>query len=154
MFKEMRRNDRQLTMPETFDILNNGEYGILSTMGSGGYPYGVPLDYVYFNDSVYFHCAVEGRLLDVLQANNHVSFCVVGRTELQPANFSTKYKSIILFGTVYEVSSSEKQEVLLAIIHKFSPEHLEAGKEYIEKAQDRTKVFKIKIEQITGKGKK
>lgn len=47
MFYEMRRKDRLLTEKEAREILSEGEYGVLSTMGENGYPYGVPVNYVY-----------------------------------------------------------------------------------------------------------
>lgn len=59
MFYEMRRKDRLLTEKEAKEILSEGEYGVLSTIGEDGYPYGVPVNYVYLNDSIYFHCAAD-----------------------------------------------------------------------------------------------
>ena len=59
MKREMRRKDRLLTEKEAREILSEGEYGVLSTMGENGYPYGVPVNYVYLNDNIYFHCAAD-----------------------------------------------------------------------------------------------
>lgn len=42
----------------------------------------------------------------------------------------------------------------MTLLHRFSSEYLEAGKKYMEKAWDQTKLFKIEIEHMTGKGKK
>ena len=46
------------------------------------YAYTVPLNFVLLGDSLYFHCATEGRKLDVLAANPAVSACIVGRADL------------------------------------------------------------------------
>ena len=43
MNEKMRRKDRETTEERAYEILKNGEYGILSTIGEDGYPYGVPL---------------------------------------------------------------------------------------------------------------
>ena len=43
MFEAMRRKERQITGEETEEILKNGEYGIFSSVGEDGYPYGVPV---------------------------------------------------------------------------------------------------------------
>ncbi|GAA0729497.1 pyridoxamine 5'-phosphate oxidase family protein [Clostridium malenominatum] len=154
MFKEVRRQDRILEEKDAMEILKNGEYGVLSMVGENGYGYGVPMSYTLVDNSIYFHCAVEGFKLDSIQKNNNVSFCVVGKTQLLPEKFSTKYESSLVFGKAYEVIEEEKEKALLSIIEKYSPEYLEAGAEYIKKAAHRTKVIKIVIEKVTGKTRK
>ncbi len=154
MFREMRRKEKQLLMEETMEVLNKGEYGVLSTVGADNYPYGVPVNYVYHNESIYFHCATVGHKIDNIENNSNVSFCVVCDTEVLPAQFNTKFRSVILFGKAKEVVDKEKEEALLTLLHKFSSKHIEAGKKYMEKAWDQTKVIKIEIEHIDGKGKK
>ena len=39
MNEKMRRKDRETTEERAYEILKNGEYGILSTIGEDGYPY-------------------------------------------------------------------------------------------------------------------
>lgn len=154
MFRELRRKDRQLNSAEAIELLNNCEYGILSTTGENRYAYGVPVSYIYENNSIYFHCAVEGQKLDNIKNNNKVSFCVVGQTLLLPEKFSTNYASVIAFGTAVEVFDEEKNMAMLAIVSKYSPEFIETGKEYIKNAGNKTKVVKIRIEHMSGKGRK
>lgn len=43
MFEEMRLKAQQLSDEETIALLDAGEYGVLSTIGANGYPYGVPI---------------------------------------------------------------------------------------------------------------
>lgn len=154
MFREMRRKDRKLGKEEIFEILKKGEYGIFSTISQNGYPYGLPVNYVYTNGSIYFHCAVEGHKLDNIKNNDKVSFCVVGPTQILPDKFSTKYESVIVFGRAIEVSGDEKNRALLELINKYSPDYIEQGKEYIQKKNKDSKVIKIKTEHITGKGRR
>ena len=45
MNEKMRRKDRETTEERAYEILKNGEYGILSTIGEDGYPYGVPVNF-------------------------------------------------------------------------------------------------------------
>lgn len=151
MFKQMRRKERQIEIIEAEEILKNGEYGVLSTNGENGYSYGTPLSYVYFNNSVYFHCALEGQKLENINYNNKVSFCVVGKTCVIPEKFSTKYESTILFGEANEVFGEEKNEALIEILKKYSPDFIDKGKLYIKNAGDKTKVIKININKISGK---
>ena len=151
MFKEMRRKQNKLEELKTIELLKSCEYGILSTVGENGYSYGVPLNYVYINKSIYFNCALEGHKLDNIKNNNKVSFCVVGDTCVLPEKFDTKFKSAIIFGIANEVFEDEKNAALLELINKYSPDYMEEGKKYIEKSSRAAKVIKISIEHITGK---
>lgn len=154
MFKELRRQERKLEMNEAIEILKKCDYGILSTVSENGYTYGVPVSYVYTNNAIYFHCAVEGQKLDNMTNNNKVSFCVVGQTCILPDKFSIKYESVILFGLANEVLDSEKNSILLEIVNKYSPDFIEKGKDYIANSSARTKVIKISIEHISGKARR
>lgn len=154
MFREMRRKDKQLTMEESIEILRNNEIGVLSTICENGYPYGVPLNYVYYNNSIYFHCAKIGQKLDNIKSCDKVSFCVYCDVELLPDKFDTNYKSVILFGKATEINELEKEEALLKLIKKYSSKFIEEGKNYIEKAKGTALVYKINIEHITGKAQK
>ncbi len=152
MFREMRKKDRQLPRQEELDILENGEYGILATVGDDRYPYAVPVNYVYTSGHIYFHCATEGHKLDNIHFNNKVSFCVVNKSEIVPEKFTTKYKSVIVFGKADLVTGEEKRETLKKLIHKYSPEYEEVGLKYIEKEFERVSVVKIHVDTITAKG--
>lgn len=154
MFRELRRKDRQIEDSEVIELLNRCSYGVLSTTGEDGYPYGVPVSYVYADDSIYFHCAKEGHKVDNISQNNKVSFCVVGETAVLPDKFSMKYESVILFGRAEEVFGDEKKKVLMEVLSKYSKDFLNAGEKYIKNDVDRTKVMKIKIEHISGKARR
>ena len=47
MFREMRRKRQALSPEENVAILNRGTSGVLAVFGDDGYPYAVPLSYVY-----------------------------------------------------------------------------------------------------------
>ncbi len=154
MFREMRRKDRELSQAETIEILKKGDYGVLSTIGENGYPYGVPLNYVFTGDSIYFHCAQEGHKKDNIAYDNRVCFTVVTRHEPIPEKFSTSYESAVVFGTAIQVKNKdEKKYALTEMIRKFSPDHAEKGAAYINSDADKTAVFCIKIEKMSGKAR-
>ena len=154
MFKEMRRQDRKIDNSEAIRVLEAGQYGILSTTGSNGYAYGVPISYIYNNNSIYFHCAVEGQKLENIKHNNKVSFCVVGETTPLPQSFSVNYESVIAFGKAVEIFENEKQAALEALVVKYSAAFTKEGLEYIKKSSGDTRLFKIEIENITGKARR
>lgn len=154
MIREMRRKDKKLTIDESIEILKNNAYGVLSTVSENGYPYGVPVNYIYFNNSIYFHGADKGHKLDNISNDDRVSFCVVGDTKVLPDQFNTKYESVIVFGRVTEVNKDEKSMALIEFLKKYSEDFMEKGKEYIQEAGKVTKVMKINIDHISGKAKK
>lgn len=155
MFREMRRKDREITESEALEILANGDYGVLSTIGEDGYPYGVPLNYVFSKGKIYFHCAGEGHKTDNIEYNNRVSFTVVTKHEPIPDKFSTKFESVVVFGTAAKINGlDEKRFALTEMISKFSYGYMETGMRYLEKDIDKTAVFGIKIEKISGKRRK
>lgn len=154
MFHKMRRSDRELTQNEIETILKNGEYGTLSTVGADGYPYGVPVSYVYRDNKIYFHCASGvGHKLANINYCAKVCFTVIGKTEALPEGFSIKYESTVAFGVANKVVE-EKQCVLEAIIEKYSPEFKEAGLKLINQAIAKTDIYEIKVEHLTGKAVK
>jgi nitroimidazol reductase NimA-like FMN-containing flavoprotein (pyridoxamine 5'-phosphate oxidase superfamily) len=154
MQRPIRRADRALSQEQAMEILFKGEYGILSTVSSDGQPYGVPVSYCYSDNLLYFHCAVEGHKLENLTANNRVSFCVVGETKILPEKFATRYESAIIFGKAYELTGNEKLPGLTELLKKYSPDFLEKGQLYIESNAEKTRVYKIEIEALSGKARR
>ncbi len=151
MFREMRRKRKQMSEAESRALLKAGEYGILATQGEGGSPYALPLNYTVLGDALYFHCALTGHKLDNLAHNERVSFCVVSQAEILAKEFSTRFKSVVVFGRATQVEGEEKETALLSLVHRFSPDFVEEGKTYIKNAGAKTCVVKIEMESITGK---
>ena len=151
MFRELRRKEKQTDASRAARILEEGAYGVLSTVCENGYPYGVPLQYVYRGGSIYFHCAVEGQKTDNILRDDRVSFLVVGRCDTLPAQFTTAYESVVVFGRARFVNGEEKDEALAALIAKYAPGHEQKGRTYIAKAGAKTTVVKIRPEHICGK---
>jgi len=152
--KEIRRKDRAITEEESLALLNKAEYGVLSTVSENGEPYGVPLNFCVIDHCIYFHCAVEGQKPENIKQHKSVSFCAVGNTEILPEKFGTKYESVIVTGEVEEVFDINKQLVLEGLLHQYSPEFIDKGIKYIEGSKEKTRVFKITIDKLTGKARK
>ena len=152
--KEMRRKDRAISEEESVVLLNKAEYGVLSTVTEDRKPYGVPLNFCFIDSRIYFHSAIEGHKVENIQQNRYVSFCVVGNTEILPDKFGTKYESVIVFGEVEEVFGKDKQIALEGLVRKYAPEFIEEGRKYIASQKDKTRVFRININRLTGKARK
>lgn len=149
--KVMKRKDKAMDAADALKLLVKCEYGILSTVDDAGQPYGVPLNYVYRNDHIYFHCALSGHKIENIETNPKISFCAVGDTSVVPSEFSTEYESVVVFGRAAKVEGTERNNALAWLLEKYSPEFLEEGKSYLEKHDKVTKVIKISIEHISGK---
>ncbi len=154
MARPMRRADRRLDDAAAMDLLKRGEYGILSTTDRNNQPYGIPVNYVVIDDALYFHCASQGQKIENITANKGVSFCVVGKTELIPEKFSTRYESVVVSGTAEVITDAAlKRPALRALIAKYAPDHTAAGEVYIDKLMDQTAVVKVSIDHLAGKAR-
>ncbi len=149
----MRRTDRLLSKEEAEKILSENTYGILSVICENGYPYGLPVNYVYEDGKIYFHHTAEKSLLnDVVSEEVNACFTVVGNTEVLPSKFSMKYESVIAFGKLKR--SLEKYDALMKLVEKFCPDFIEKGKVYAKNSLDRVIVYEFNIEHMSGKARK
>lgn len=122
MFREMRRKKQLLTREECEQILQKATSGVLAVDGDDGYPYAVPLSYVYADNKIYFHCAKSGHKLDALTRNEKASFCVIGQDKVMPEEFTTHYKSVIVFGKVRTIEDeTEKKKAIERLSLRYAP---------------------------------
>jgi len=155
MFREIRRRDRALPEAEAREILGKAEWGVLSTLGEDGWPYGVPVHHVVVKDRIYIHCAREGHKLENLSFEARVSYCVVTNSELRPAELSTDFESAILFGRAEVVTDEvERRLALEALLARFAPRHPEEGAESMRRHFAHTAVLRVTPERITGKARR
>ncbi|MPN48177.1 hypothetical protein SDC9_195782 [bioreactor metagenome] len=78
----------------------------------------------------------------------------MGKTQPIAEKFTTNYESAIVFGKAEEVYSEEKYNALIRILDKYSKDYMEPGIEHIKEANNRVKVIKISIENVTGKARR
>lgn len=103
MFRPMRRIRQQITLEECAEILGRASSGVLGLHGDDGYPYTVPVSFVYHPGgdglgTIGFHCAKTGHKLDAIRRNEKVSFTVIDRDEVMPRERTTRFCSVIAFG--------------------------------------------------------
>ena len=149
----MRRKDRQSSEAEALELLDRGEYGVLSVVDGDGQPYGVPLSYAFREGQIVFHSAPEGRKIKCLLPGAEASFCVVGAVERIPAKFSTGYESVIASGAIRELEGEEKHAALLWLIEKYSSGFIEQGRAYIASDTHKTRVFSLAVRHLSGKAR-
>lgn len=154
MNREIRKQERILEESRIKALLQNGEYGVLSTTSVDGGVYGIPLSYVVEEESIYFHSGMEGHKVENIKANPLVSFCIVGNTKVLPSTFSTIYESVIVVGLIETVNDKEEKiKALRLLVKKYSPDFESEGDAYIERAVHKTNILKLNIYHVTGKGR-
>ena len=153
---EVRRQDRLLDEQRAVEILREGEYGVLSMCAADDNgAYGIPLSYVWDGQhSIYIHCAPEGRKLRCIDACASVSFCIVGRTNVVSAKFTTGYESVVMRCTArHHLSEEERRSALRLFVHKYCPGQEDMGNIYMEKSFHRTEIIRLDILEMSGKAK-
>ncbi len=100
MFREMRRKKQLLSPEECAAILRRGSCGVLALSGDGGYPYAVPMSYVFDGERLYFHSAKSGQKMDSIQREPKASFCVIDKDQVIPMEYTTYFQSVIAFGAI------------------------------------------------------
>lgn len=151
MFREIRRKNQLLSLEETISILEQETSGTLAVLGDDGYPYAVPLSYVYEDSKIYFHCAKTGHKMEAIINNDKVSFCIIAQDQIIPEEYTTYYRSVIVFGKARLLENEEKRHAVEVLAKKYSPED-EAGRaKEIEESFNRVVMVEIAIEHMTGK---
>jgi hypothetical protein len=151
LFREMRRNKQQLKESEVIDILKNCNTGVLGVLGDGGYPYTVPVNYVYDDGKIYIHCAKVGHKFDAVKACDKVSLCVIEKDEPISEKFTTNYRSVIAFGRARILEDAE--EIYSAVMRlglKFNPNKKAVEKE-IADTRNALSCIEITVEHMSGK---
>ena len=153
MFREMRRKRQQMPESEAVAILERGSHGVLAVLGDGGYPYAVPISYVYEDGKIYMHCAKSGHKLDAVRACEKASFCVVDQDEVVQAEFTSHYRSAIAFGRIREITDdAEKRRMVSLLARKYCPDLPQAEHDKaIERDWAPLNMLELNIEHLTAK---
>lgn len=142
------------------DVLDRAPYITVSMTDEEGVPYALPLSLARKDEmTFYFHCAMEGRKLDILRKNPRV--CLSAVTRCKPVigpkdgSFTLEFRSAIAFGEAEMVEErGEKIQAMRLICERFLPQHMEAFDTAIARSLDHTAVVRIRLsEHPVGKRK-
>lgn len=151
MFRKMRRFKQELTKEQCIDILTNEPRGVLALLGDDDYPYALPMSHVYVDGKIYFHGAKDGHKIDAVKKHPKVSFCVMDKGVKKDDEWWYTFKSVIVFGKINIIQDKdEKIDNLTHLGNKFIPTPEETENE-IRNLLDRTEVFELTIEHMSGK---
>lgn len=153
MFREMRRKRQLLSMKDCAAILERGTSGVLALSGDDGYPYAVPLSYVYEQGKLYFHSAKSGHKLDAIRRCAKASFCVIDQDQIVPREYTTYFRSVIAFGCVHILEDDmEKRSAIGALARKYAPEDNDENRtSAIDREWKPLCMLEMTIEHLSGK---
>ena len=164
-FRAMRRHRQQLSDEESIAILKKATSGTLALLGDGGYPYAVPISYVYDDGKLYFHSAMSGHKVDAIRSCDKASFCVIDHDCVRPAEYTTYFRSVIAFGRIRIVEDEggtsdvdnivggnpEKLAIARILGNRYNPNQEEALQKELEHGLARMLAIRLDIEHLTGK---
>ena len=151
-FREMRRKRQQLSGEESIGILQKATAGTLALLGDNGYPYAVPISYVYHEGKLYFHSALSGHKVDAIHQCDKASFCVIDQDDVQPPKYTTFFRSVIAFGRIHIIEDEdEKLSTARMLGNRYNPNDDESLKKEIEGGLSRMLMIRFDIEHLTGK---
>lgn len=153
MFREMRRKKQLLSNSDSISILKKCTSGVLAVSGDDDYPYTVPLSYVYDDNKIFFHAAKSGYKLDAIKSNNKVSFCVIEKDDIKPEEYTTYYRSVIVFGRAFIIEDDNiKREAIEKLALKYYPDDIKENRDKaINNEYNALCIIELDIEYMTGK---
>lgn len=150
-FRPLRRFRQQLPQGECIGILQTAYRGSLSLIGDGGYPYTIPVNFLYKDGKLYFHSAMEGHKLDAIRACDKACFTVIDAPQKEPDQWWYNVRSVICFGRIHIVEDeSQKDAFLRQIGAKYFPSGYDIETD-MQRNAPRALVLEFDVEHISGK---
>lgn len=151
MFRDMRRFKQALTQEQCIEILKNEPRGVLALHGDEGYPYAIPMNHIYIDGKLYFHCAKAGHKIDAVNRDNKVSFCVMDKGYRRDGEWALNINSVVVFGRISTVSDPQfAVEVIRKLGLKYYPNPEDVESE-INTHMSRAQILQLTIDHMTGK---
>ena len=153
MFRELQRKNKQISMEECTELLKKETRGVLSVLGDGDYPYGMPMNHWYNEEDgkIYFHCGKSGHRLDALRKSNKVSFCTYDSGYREEGDWALYVKSVIVFGTMEIIDDMDTiADIARKLSYKFTQDE-EYIRTEIEKYAKATLLLQLTPEHVCGK---
>ena len=145
----MRRSERECSDNVFLTGLLEKADVVTIAFQAGEFPYVIPVNFVFLNNAVYFHCAREGRKLDCLRQAPGVGFCVHELLSIDRERATTFYDCLYGEGHAFLVKArEEKQNALAALAKKYRSRCTLPVPDAI---LERTAIVRIDIVSLSGK---
>lgn len=153
MFRPIRKVKREISIEAAKQLLKNERRGVLAVQGDDGYPYAMPINFIYDeNDNrIYFHGALAGHKIDSIKKCDKVCFTVYGNESIKEEEWAPYVQSAIVFGRCHLTEDRERMiELVRKMAMKYYPDESIADYE-IGKYGNAFQMFEIEIEHLSGK---
>lgn len=153
MFRPVRRKKREISVELAKQLLLSSRRGVLAVNGDNGYPYAIPINYIYDaeEEKIYFHGARAGHKIDSIKACDKVCFTVYGNESIKEEEWAPFVQSTVVFGRCHLI---EDQDYAIKLVKKMAMKYYpdeQTADEEIEVSGKAVQMFEIEIEHISGK---
>lgn len=153
MFRKVRNKKNEISIDAAKALLQTCRRGVLAVNGDDGYPYAVPVNFLYDEDSqtILFHGAKAGHKVDALRDSDKVCFTVFGNERVEQEDWAPYVQSAVVFGRCRLVSDREENKALVTrFAAKYYPS-LQMAQQEAEASSKAVQMFEITIEHLSGK---
>lgn len=153
MFRSVRNKKNEISTDAAKELLRTGRRGVLAVNGDDGYPYAVPVNYLYdeASEKILFHGAKKGYKVDALKLCDKVCFTVISNETIKDEPWAPYLSSAVVFGKCHLIEDQEEcKKLAKKISMKFYPNEAMVD-EVIAKSGAAVQIFEISIEHISGK---
>lgn len=153
MFRPIRRKNKEISIDAAKALLAHERRGVLAVNGDDGYPYAVPVNFCYNEETnrIYVHGAAVGHKADAVRADDKVCFTVYGNESIKDAEWAPYVQSVVVFGRCKRI---EDRKLVIALVkqiaQKYYPDDASIEEE-IAKFGKAVQVYEIAIEHLSGK---
>lgn len=153
MFRSLRNQKKAISEESAKTLLKEAPRAILSVNGDDGYPYAVPVNYLYDEDKnrIYFHSLKGGYKVECMDKSDKVCFTACGKEMIKEEAWAPFVQSVVVFGRCHPIEDRETMfEVLRDFAMKYYPNEELVHRE-IKATGHAVQMYEIEIEHMTGK---
>jgi nitroimidazol reductase NimA-like FMN-containing flavoprotein (pyridoxamine 5'-phosphate oxidase superfamily) len=152
----MRKKEREVNDIESIELIISNSDVCRIAFADNNMPYIVTMNFGYSggdNPCLYFHCANEGRKLDMIKKNNHVCFQMDTDHEVYGGDtgcdWGMKFSSVVGYGNISVVVDQRSRKAGLDCLMR----HYAGDRDftYDENVLARTTILRLDITEMTGK---
>ena len=122
MFRPIRKKKNELSTEDTKQILREARRGVLAVNGEDGYPYAIPINFIYDETAgrIYFHSSRTGYKLDAIKVCDKVCFTAYGTEIVREEAWAPYMRSAVVFGRCRLLESTPET---MALLKRFAMKH-------------------------------
>lgn len=153
MFRPIRKKKNEISVDEVKHLLQNARRGVLAVNGDDGYPYAIPINYLYDEEhqKIYFHGARAGHKVDAIRKCDKVCFTVLGKEMVRKESWAPFVQSVVIFGRCHVV---EDRQTAMTLVKNFAMKYYPNESmvdEEIALDGKAVQMYEIEIEHFSGK---